>query len=99
MPEIVEILRDFRNLQSLLAHHHALRAAARAPNPPLSLMHKKEKNWEAIGEIEDRLAKRIERLKCYLKDSQAEVWNKVFPPPPLPLPLPLPFLFLYVCVT
>jgi hypothetical protein len=78
MPEVVEIFRDFRNLQSLLTYHHALRSAARVPNPPLSLMNKKEQNWEAIGEIEDRLAKRMERLKTYLKDSQIEVWNQVF---------------------
>eukprot|EP00026_Physarum_polycephalum_P008395 Phypoly_transcript_08478.p1 GENE.Phypoly_transcript_08478~~Phypoly_transcript_08478.p1 ORF type:complete len:369 (+),score=58.96 Phypoly_transcript_08478:73-1179(+) len=76
MPEVVEIFRDFRNLQSLLAHHHALRSAARVPNPPLSLMHQKEKNWELIGEIEECLAKRMERLKAYLKDSQIEVWNQ-----------------------
>lgn len=77
MPEIVEILRDFRNLQSLLAHHHVLRAAARAPNPPISLLRDKEKNWDAIGEVEEILAKRVERIKGYLKDSQIEVWKKV----------------------
>ena len=78
MPEVVETLRNFRNLQSLLAYHHVLRAATRSSNAPLSLVHQKEENWEAIGEIEDHLAKSIERIKAYLKDSQAEVWNQVF---------------------
>jgi hypothetical protein len=80
IPELIEMLIDLRNLQSLLTYHLVLHSSSlcNSSSPSPSVLQKtKEKNWDAMEKIESQINVRIERIKKYLAGGQYEVWNIV----------------------